>query len=80
MQERFGITYKDAAHRLFLAEVERLKLADAASNSFGAVRKRLDNIVEEEIFPPIKAIDDGEFNEYFWMNGMWCKRAEEGDS
>lgn len=31
MMDRYGLTYKDAAHRLYLAEVEKVKaLADSA--------------------------------------------------
>ena len=31
LRERLGISYKDAAHRLYMAELERVKKADSAA-------------------------------------------------
>jgi hypothetical protein len=74
LQETYGISYKDAAHRLFMAEVERVKKADSAEKSFAAIRGSLQSIVTSDILPPIDAIDKGSLDDYVWMNGEWVER------
>ena len=32
LTQQLGLSYKDAAHRLYSAEIERLKMADSATN------------------------------------------------
>ena len=76
LQETLGISYKDAAHRLFMAEVERVKKADAAEKSFAAIRRALQSMVTSDIIPPIEAIDKGELDEYKWKNGKWVKQSD----
>jgi hypothetical protein len=71
LQSTFGISYKDAAHRLFMAEVEQVKQADSGLKSFGAVRQRIDDLVAGEIWPPIRSIDKGEHDGYEIKNGKW---------
>jgi hypothetical protein len=71
LQETLGISYKDAAHRLFMAEVEQVKKADSAAKSFGAVRRRIDDLINQDIMPPIVAIDDGEFDDYVFRDKKW---------
>ena len=71
-----GISYKDAAHRLFMTEVERLKKADAAAQSYAAIRTRMDDLVKEDILPPISAIDRGCFDEYVLKDGKWSKEMD----
>jgi hypothetical protein len=68
-----GISYKDAAHRLFSAEVERVKKADSAEKSFAAIRRSLQSLVTSDILPPIEAIDNGKLDEYTWKNGEWVR-------
>lgn len=63
MQSRYGICYKDAAHRLFMAEFERVKKADAARNNFGALAQQIEDIVLRDLINPLAAIDDGEFDD-----------------
>ncbi|KAH9486125.1 hypothetical protein JR316_0000189 [Psilocybe cubensis] len=50
LQQRLGISYKDAAHRLYLAEVEKLQLANTHRKALGAldrhIRKSLQFIAE----------------------------------
>ena len=79
LQDYLGISYKDAAHRLFLAEVERVKRADSAHKSFRAIRLSLESLVESDIIPPIVAIDKGELNEYVWKDGKWEERPERSE-
>jgi len=76
LQTTLGISYKDAAHRLFMAEVERVQKADSAAKAFGALRRRMDDILSEEIFPPISAIDKGEFDNYILRNGKWEMKSD----
>jgi hypothetical protein len=49
LQETLGISYKDAAHRLFMVEVERVKKADAAAKAFAAVRRQIDDLINQDI-------------------------------
>jgi hypothetical protein len=78
LQKTLGISYKDAAHRLFMAEVERVQKADSAAKAFGELRRRMDDILSEEIFPPISAIDKGEFDNYIFKDGGWEMRSDMG--
>jgi hypothetical protein len=57
------MTYKDAAHRLYMAEVERLKAQKQATNTFAAMVGRMENTVFHELYPPITAIDQGMFDD-----------------
>lgn len=79
LQSTLGISYKDAAHRLFMGEVERVKKADSSTKLFGAVRERIDDVVNREIWPPIRSLDKGEMDEYVVENGKW-KAKDGGDS
>jgi hypothetical protein len=80
LQDTLGISYKDAAHRLFMAEVERVKKADSAEKSFAAIRLSLQSLVTSDILPPINAIDKGELDEYIWRDGMWVERLKQSES
>ena len=79
LQKTLGISYKDAAHRLFLAEVEWVKKAKSARKSFAAIRHRLQSMVTSDIIPPIDAIDKGKLDEYQWKNGKWEKQSEQSE-
>jgi hypothetical protein len=41
LQDKLGISYKDASHRLYLAEMERLKVADEKYKAFKNLGVRL---------------------------------------
>jgi hypothetical protein len=71
LQKKFGICYKDAAHRLYMAEVERVNKADSAARAFQAIRQRLDILVREDIIPPINSIDKGEWDGHVFKDGQW---------
>lgn len=75
LQETLGISYKDAAHRLFMTEVERVKKADSAAKAYSAVRMQIQDTVMEEILPAVSAIDKGEFDDYLFIDGKWEKKA-----
>ena len=76
MQNTLGISYKDAAHRLFMAEVERIKKADSAAKNFGAVRQSMASMICTDIISPILAIDKGKLDGYVLKDGEWCVEAE----
>jgi hypothetical protein len=57
-----------------LAKVERIKKADLAAKSFRAVWAQIDQLIEQEILPPIKSIDQGDFDNYMFKDGKWCQR------
>lgn len=57
MQSRWGISYKDAAHRLYLAEVEKFRAAQQAENGMHSLRDRIHNTLIYEISPVIDHID-----------------------
>jgi hypothetical protein len=75
LQDTYGISYKDAAHRLFMAEVERVKKANSAEKSFSAIWCSLQLIITSDILPPIDAIDKGSLDDYVWMNGEWVEQS-----
>ena len=45
LQETLGISYKDASHRLYLAELEKLKVADEKYKAFKNLGSRLGKFV-----------------------------------
>jgi hypothetical protein len=74
LQATLGISYKDAAHRLFMAKTEQVKKASSAAQAFSGLRNQIRNIIDEEIVPAISAIDKGEFDNYVLVNGKWRKK------
>lgn len=59
MQRRLGISYKDAAHRLYMAEVQKLQTEREVDAGLGKLREQIDKTVSQQIYPPIMAIDEG---------------------
>ena len=61
LQETLGISYKDASHRLYLAELEKLKVADEKYKAFKNLGNRLGkfvhNISENFIQTPDNDLD-----------------------
>jgi hypothetical protein len=58
IQARWGISYKDAAHRLYLAEVAKLEAEEHALRAIQSIRQRIDDTIMEEIYPAINYIDN----------------------
>jgi hypothetical protein len=77
LAQQLGLSYKDAAHRLYMAEVERLKVADSAARSFAAVKQRINKVVSHELVPIISAIDSWDFDDYILKDGQWGKKSPE---
>jgi hypothetical protein len=61
-----------------MTEVERVQKADSASMAFAAIRGRMDNLVSHDIYPPISAIDKGDFDGLIWKNGSWEGKSDAG--
>lgn len=59
LQETLGICYKDAAHRLYMAEVEKMEVENDTNKKFADLRMKIDDILENEIYPRIDMIDKG---------------------
>jgi hypothetical protein len=57
MQRRYGITYKDAAHRLFLMEVATVQQTHSAMSALDNIQDRIRRVVEMGISNPIAQID-----------------------
>jgi hypothetical protein len=47
LQETLGISYKDASHRLYLAELEKLKVADEKYKAFKNLETRVSEFVAD---------------------------------
>jgi len=59
LQQELGLSYKDSTHRLFLAEVEKLKEQDKAKKVFSAIRQHIDSIMDHELIAPMSLVDEG---------------------
>lgn len=59
LQQQLGLSYKDSAHRLYIAEVEKLKALNTGRNSVLEIRQRIDTILDHELIPPLSHIDTG---------------------
>jgi len=60
MQTRWGLSYKDATHRLYLAEVEKLRVETKAESGFSGIRERIDKTIEQEIVDVLANMDSSE--------------------
>jgi hypothetical protein len=80
LQKSLGLSYKDAAHRLYMAEMETAKSSDSAARFFNRVRQQVDDLIIEDIGPAILAIDQGEFDNVTLKNGVWVSKDQSGES
>ena len=58
IQGRWGISYKDAAHRLYQAKMAQLEAEEYALQAIENIRERMDNTIMEDIYPAISHIDN----------------------
>jgi hypothetical protein len=49
LQERLGLSYKDACHRLYMAEVEKVKADVKASKAFAKLRETTKKALEKAL-------------------------------
>jgi hypothetical protein len=57
LQQQQGLSYKDAAHRLYHSEVQKLKAEDDTCKAFAALREEMTTTIKHCIWPKIKRID-----------------------
>ena len=62
LQKTLGLSYKDATHRLYMSEVEKMKAEKQAGYSFTKIRETIDNTIINEIYPPLSKIDSGDLD------------------
>ncbi|KAF8798360.1 hypothetical protein BYT27DRAFT_7264928 [Phlegmacium glaucopus] len=77
LKERYGITLKDACHRLYMAETAKLETIDTAQKTLAAIQQRIDKASSQETMPPIDLIDKGEFDEHVLPYGKWPRIEED---
>jgi hypothetical protein len=77
LKERYGITLKDACHRLYMQETSRLETIDTAQKTLAVVRDRIDKSMDHEIRQPIENIDRGEYDDYINPYGGWPTEKDE---
>jgi phage gp36-like protein len=57
MQVRWGLSYKDAAHRLHMMEVQKLLAEKKAQSALTDTLDRIDAMVQGDMLIPITDID-----------------------
>jgi hypothetical protein len=57
LQDRLGISYKDAAHRLCMAEIKKLKLNEKMYKSFGNLKISVEKALGR-CFNDVKEIEE----------------------
>ncbi|KAF8811546.1 hypothetical protein BYT27DRAFT_7089203 [Phlegmacium glaucopus] len=62
LQTQLGLSYKDAAHRLYMAEVQKMETETQAKLAFTKIRDGIDKTIVNDIYPPMTKIDDGDFD------------------
>jgi hypothetical protein len=58
LQERLGISYKDASHRLYMAEVEKLKVDDGARKMCVVLKARIAEALQAFNEYSLEDVDD----------------------
>jgi hypothetical protein len=57
LKQKYGLSYKDAAHRLYHSEVQKLNAEDEAYAMISELRRQVDDIVEKDVKNMIMDID-----------------------
>ena len=60
MQEELGLSYKDAAHRVYLAELAKLKTLDRAHKALSSIQQRIDKVIDHELLPAMTTLEDSD--------------------
>ena len=63
MQDQYGLSYKDSAHRVYLAEQARLQALTNTHNAVLMIRERGDKILDHEIVPVMVNLEERENTE-----------------
>ena len=62
MQARLGISYKDAAHHLYMTEVAKINTEKQAKQAMAKIWEQIDYTIINNIYPPLTKIDSGELD------------------
>jgi len=73
LKDCFGLSYKDAAHRLYMAEAARLECLDRAEKGFMELDDEIATAASLVISNPILAIDNGDFDRFSFVEGRWIR-------
>ena len=57
LKQKYGLSYKDAAHCLYHSEVQKLNAEDEAYAMISELRRQVDDIVEKDVKNMIMDID-----------------------
>jgi hypothetical protein len=57
LQEQLGLSDKDAAHRLYHSEVQKLKVEDEACKTLSGLREEVETSISDNIIPKIHKAD-----------------------
>jgi hypothetical protein len=60
LQEKYGLSYKDAAHRLYHTEARALMEIDGTFRTISELRQGMDEQIVHELTKQIKSIDAGQ--------------------
>ena len=74
MQQQYGISLKDACHRLYLTETSKLEAIDTAEKTMAVIRSQLDKASNDETLVPIEHIDLGSLDDHIFPH---IERPEE---
>jgi hypothetical protein len=58
LQHQHGLSYKDAAHRLYHSEVQKLRVEDEACKAISGLRQQVDMLITDDISSQITSIDE----------------------
>ena len=59
LQQQYGLSYKDAAHRLYHSEAQKLTVESDRQKAISGLRQQIDKLIAEDISDRIRSIDDG---------------------
>jgi hypothetical protein len=57
LQVKYGLSYKDAAHRLYYSEVKKLQVEDNAYKSMNEMLDYIDSSIVQDLQQKLNAID-----------------------
>lgn len=77
LRDLYGISLKDACHRLYMAEVSKLETIDTAEKGMATINSRLTKGAIEVTKKPISLIDSGAFDEHVLPHGKWPRLEED---
>jgi len=59
LQQQHGLSYKDAAHRLYHSEVQKLGVEDDTCKAISGLQHQIDLMITDDISNRLRNIDEG---------------------